>query len=234
MNRTLSVTAVFLAGFTAALWLFFPYSILIDNIIRTAEKNMHMDIGYRSTHSGVFSTDYIGVRLNSTDIGDVSISHSPLKLFTGRVGVTVKGIYATEAVLSKSTAVFDMETTGKALSFIKEPASLEGTVRIKGTIDQATGKSDISGEFEKMIMPTPLGQMVFTDVSADVTSENGVITVHSLTSAGKNELNLTGTVRLRKKPSDSDVDLKGSIRFMGRKQRLTLRGNAGNLHPILD
>lgn len=234
MSRFLSAAAVFLAGFTAALWLFFPYQILIGSIIDKTEKNMRIDIDYRTCTSGIMSTEYTDVTLNGREIGDVSISHSPLKLFTGRIGVTVRGIYSTEAVLSRTSAVFEMETTGKALDFVKEPVFLEGNVQINGVINQISGTSEITALFDRMVMKSPIGEMRFENVAADVAAENGRIKVKSLKSEDRNELNLSGILILKSRPSDSYADLKGSIRFLGKKKNLTLRGSADNLHPLLD
>jgi hypothetical protein len=234
MNRILISAGVFILVFAAALWIFFPFGIYIEGAAIKAAKNMGMPLKYESMRSGMLSTQLTGVSLGSNEIGDVTFHHTPLTLFTGSMTVDVKGIYNAQAKISDSAMEFDVTTSGKALDFIKEPVSLDGDVNIKGTINIKENTSAIQATASKMVMQTPLGEMPFENVSTDIETKGKVVTIKHLRSGDKNELDMTGNIKINKlNITKTSVNISGSIKFAGQKQNLTISGKVGNLHPVL-
>lgn len=235
MRNILLGIASFLMAFTVALWFFFPYQTFIDNIMKTIGANMKTDIKYESVQSGLFSTDYSGVKAGEREIGDISFSHSPLKLMQGQLGVTVRGAYDADAVVSRNYADFDVRTSGKSLDFITEPVKLNGGVHVKGTFDIVNDSADVTAELEKVTMKSPVGEMDFNNVTADVKSHNSTLDILSLRSDDKMGLDMQGTVHL-----DSDfitkspVSLSGTMKMFGSKKHISLRGTMSNLHPEIN
>ena len=235
MNRKIIALAVFLAAFTASLWLFLPYKPFIDNIISATEKNTGMSWEYDSSDDGIFYTRYYDVKINGRETGDVSFSHNPLMLLRKKIRVTSTGIYNTDAVMSEDSVRFTLETAGQAMDYISKPVRFEGRVYLEGFLTATEAPSELRAQIAKAIMTTPIGELAFENVTASVEIKGNMINVLSLKATGKTELNMSGTVHLDKRhPAMSDVQLTGTAGVLGIRKNMTLKGTVGNLHPIFN
>ncbi|TCK62393.1 hypothetical protein [Seleniivibrio woodruffii] len=235
MNRILIAVGIFILVFTTSLWAFFPFGPFVESTVSKSAKNMGMKIKYDGADSGIFSTTLKDVQLNGREIGDFTLRHTPMTIFTRSMKVSVKGIYNAEAEISEDLMEFDVTTSGRALDFIKEPVSLNGNVRIQGKIDIKGDSSRIKAQADKMLLETPLGEMTFENVSADIESAKSRVTINSIKSDDRNELNMKGTIRLKRiHMPDSEVALNGSIKLAGQRKSLSINGKIDNLHPVLN
>ncbi|MGE4466027.1 hypothetical protein [Sphaerochaeta sp.] len=234
MNRILVSVGIFILVFTASLWIFFPFGSYIETMASQSAKNMGLRMKYEGMSSGMFSTKLTSISINDSEIGDFTFHHTPLTLLTRHMSVDVKGIYNAKAKISDSDMEFDVTTSGAALDFIKEPVSLKGNVNLKGKIDTKTDTSQITAIVDKMLLKTPLGEMPFENITADIEAKGKTITINRLRSNDKTELDMRGKIRLNKlNIVNSEVDLAGSIKLAGQKQSITIKGKIDNLHPMM-
>ncbi|MGE4318662.1 MAG: hypothetical protein AB7E96_07115 [Deferribacterales bacterium] len=235
MNKALIAAAVFLASFTASLWLFMPYQAFIDRIISNTQKNTGMTFKAQEVSERMFSTEYFGVTIDGREIGDISFGHNPLMLIRKKTTVRSKGIFNADAVVSTDSVKFTLETSGQALDFIREPIRMEGRVRLEGFLSAGKEKSKVFAGMEKAVMPSPLGDIEFENVTAVVEADGSVLNIISLKADGKTELDMQGRITLNKKnPASSEIDLHGYAGMLGFRKKLTVKGRMDNLHPIFD
>ncbi len=239
MNKALIAAAVFLASFTASLWLFMPYQAFIDRIISNTQKNTGMTFKAQEVSERMFSTEYFGVTIDGREIGDISFGHNPLMLMRKKTTVRSKGIYNADAVVSTDSVKFTLETSGQALDFIREPIRMEGRVHLEGFLSTGNEISKVYAEVEKAVMPSPLGDIEFENVTAVVEAESGILKILSLkaepSKPGGTELEMKGRIVLNKKnPSASEIDLQGHAGVLGIRKKLSVKGRMDNLHPMFD
>jgi len=231
MKRQIALSAsLFASVFITALWLSLPYGHFAEKAL----SRIRSDISYSSISSSPLSTEIRGLEIEKLPIGDVEIGYSPARLVTKSISFKSAGMIEGSGRLSMKSVSANITVSGGLIKQLTDQVDFKKPLVISVEGSPIDSFADITAESKELTLKSPIGNLDFKDVRAEINVNGNRINIKSLTSGDETKLSLSGDIILnRNRPESSQTNLRGTLDFLGETKEITLKGRLNNLQPSL-
>lgn len=236
IKKSIFAIITFIIFFTVFMLFLFPYDTVAKYFLHKTINEYKIPINYTSLEASAFGAKLSGIEYyynENFSIGSISVNYSPLSVITRSVSAsTVDSPINANVLFEKNNILFNVEQSVNGITKIypkiKEYAN-SGDVKLEGRINPFVEKGKISIILKNLTLITPITDVKFDQIGADLELNKNRLTITNVKSNGSNNVDIKGTVFINYNALiHSVVNLEGSINIAGFKNNFTVKGRVSN------